>query len=124
MLNLWGTLHHGLSILNVVFPGGSPFFLLPIIILIELISYTGRIFSLAIRLFANITAGHVLLQIIAGFLYLFIALSLFWLVLLGGLLLMSLVGLEFFICLLQAYVFVILTNLYYREILSLGTGDN
>jgi len=48
-------------------PGGSPLALSPFLVIIELISYIARVFSLSIRLFANLMAGHTLLKILAEF---------------------------------------------------------
>lgn len=58
-----GILMHGITILNLFIPPGTPFLILPLLFIIEIVSYFARIFSLAIRLFANITAGHILLYI-------------------------------------------------------------
>jgi F-type H+-transporting ATPase subunit a len=58
-----GILLHGLQVLNLFIPPGTPFLILPLLFCIEVISYFARVFSLAIRLFANITAGHILLYI-------------------------------------------------------------
>src|SRR5207249_1850469 len=62
-----GFKENGLPFLRLFIPNGSPRFLLPIIIIIEFISYLLRTFSLSIRLFANIMAGHTLMHILASF---------------------------------------------------------
>jgi ATP synthase subunit 6 len=62
-----GFKENGLSFLRLFVPNGSPRFLLPIIVVIEFISYLLRTFSLSIRLFANIMAGHTLMHILASF---------------------------------------------------------
>ncbi|MFH1542790.1 MAG: F0F1 ATP synthase subunit A [bacterium] len=95
--------------LKALLPQGVPFWLMPFLILIEIISHLARPFSLAIRLFANMTAGHL---VTFTFLSLIILLKSSWLAgfpLLGRLL----VGLfEFFVAFVQAYVFAYLAALY------------
>lgn len=94
-------------------PEGMPVVLIPIILLIELVSYMARPFSLAIRLAANMIAGHTLLKVIAGFV---IPLGI------AGVapLLFStfLIGFEIFIAILQAYVFALLSTIYLSEALA------
>ena len=94
-------------------PEGLPIAIVPLIFLIELISFLSRPFSLAIRLAANMVAGHTLIKVIAGFvvpLGLLGALPLAFIVLLNGL--------EVFVCILQAYVFTLLSSIYLSEALS------
>lgn len=112
-----GILMHGIQVLNLFIPPGTPFIILPLLFIIEVISYFARIFSLAIRLFANITAGHILLYIFSWFvsmLFDIIGFSVF-----GFFLIVALWVLESFISILQAYVFVVLITLYLNEILYL-----
>jgi ATP synthase subunit 6 len=116
-LNATGLLYHGVALLGLFFPGGTPLFIAPLITSIELISYFARMFSLAIRLFANITAGHILLKILSWFTYLLT--DVFFIGVLGALLITSLWGLEFFISILQAYVFLILLCIYLQDVLQL-----
>jgi ATP synthase subunit 6 len=116
-LNLTGLYYHGLNLLNLFFPSGTPLSIIPLLILIEIISYIARMFSLAIRLFANITAGHILLKILSWFTYLLV--DIFFVSLLGFILITTLWGLEFFISLLQAYVFLILLCIYLNDVLNL-----
>lgn len=66
-LNLIGFFHNKSSIFKTFLPGGSPILIAPLLILIEIISYFSRIFSLSIRLFANMMSGHALLKILIGF---------------------------------------------------------
>ena len=94
-------------------PAGVPAPLLPFVVPIEIISYFIRPFSLSIRLFANMMAGHMMLKVIAGFV---IMLGVFA----GWLLLMALVAiyaLELLVAVLQAYVFALLTCLYLNDAL-------
>ena len=66
-LNLIGIRKHGLNFLELFLPPGAPLVMAPLFVAIELISYNARVFSLSIRLFANVTSGHALLKILAGF---------------------------------------------------------
>lgn len=116
-LNFTGLYYYGLTLLNLFFPSGTPLLIIPLLILIEIISYFARMFSLAIRLFANITAGHILLKILSWFTYLLS--DIFFISLLGFILITTLWGLEFFISLLQAYVFLILLCIYLNDVLNL-----
>ena len=112
---------HGLEFFSLLVPAGCPLALLPLLVLIEFISYLARNISLGLRLAANILSGHMLLHILAGFTY-NIASS-------GGLfLLFSLVpllfiiafsGLELGIALIQAQVFVVLSCGYIKDALDL-----
>lgn len=94
-------------------PEGLPIVVVPIIFLIELISFLARPISLSLRLAANMIAGHTLLKVVAGFVF---ALGI------GGALplvfLVLLYGIEFFVCILQAYVFTLLASIYLGEALS------
>ena len=64
-LNITGIIKHGLVFVTLFYPAGTPIFIVPLLILIEFVSYIARVFSLAIRLFANITAGHILVKILS-----------------------------------------------------------
>lgn len=66
-VNLIGLLMHGSGMLNLFLPGGAPLPIMPFLVLIEILSYVARVFSLSIRLFANMMSGHTLLKILAGF---------------------------------------------------------
>jgi F-type H+-transporting ATPase subunit a len=61
---------HGTKFFSLFLPAGAPFILIPFLIILELISFSARLFSLAIRLFANIMSGHTLLKILASFVWL------------------------------------------------------
>ncbi len=98
-------------------PEGLPLFIVPLVFLIELVSYLSRPFSLGIRLAANMTAGHTLIHVIATFVMQLAALA--WL--LGALpvvFLIFMMGLESFVAILQAYVFTMLCCMYLGEALS------
>lgn len=98
-------------------PGGTPNALLPLLVIIELISYCARAISLGVRLFANILAGHCLLGIISTMSNKVLTSS--WtgiiIVVIPLILLVALVGLEVAVSFIQAYVFVILTAIYIEE---------
>ena len=110
-----GFIKHGLGYLKLFVPSGVPALLLPLITVIEIISYLSRPVSLSVRLFANMMAGHTMLKVFGGFV---ISLGL-----LGGWLPLSfsvaLTGLEILVAFLQAYVFAILTCIYLNDALNL-----
>ena len=98
---------HGIRSFSFFLPAGVPIFLAPLMIVIEVISYFTRPFSLSIRLFANMMAGHTLLKVVGGFVF---PLGILGFVPLAGL--VAITGLEFLIAFLQAYIFTILTCIY------------
>ncbi len=113
-VTLIGIFRHGLHFLKLFVPHGVPLILLFLLVPIEILSYFIRPFTLSIRLFANMMAGHTMLVIFAGFVG---ALGIFGI----GPLAMDvfLVLLEFLVAALQAYVFVILSCLYLRDAIHL-----
>lgn len=113
-----GILENGVGFYKLFVPN-VPLFMLPFLIIIEVISYIIRVFSLAIRLAANITSGHVLLFTIAGF-----AVKLFklnWVAaFFAGFLLLLIFVLELGVAFLQAYVFITLVCIYFNDSLNLA----
>jgi F-type H+-transporting ATPase subunit a len=113
---------HGTKFFGYFFPEGAPKALAPLIIPIEVISYLSRPVSLAVRLFANMVAGHVMLKVFATFVVL-IGSSAGVLGLLGATLPLALnvalVGFEILVAFLQAYVFAILTSIYLHDAVHL-----
>ena len=111
-----GFANHGVGYLKLFIPSGVPVVLLPLIVIIEIISYLARPVSLSVRLFANMMAGHTMLKVFGGFV---ISLGI-----IGGWLPLSftvaLIGLEILIAFLQAYVFAILTCIYLNDALNLN----
>ncbi|MEM9837815.1 MAG: F0F1 ATP synthase subunit A [Pseudomonadota bacterium] len=115
----YGIFKHGLKFLMVFVPGGVPWWLYPLIVPIEVVSFLSRPISLGVRLFANMLAGHVILKVFAGFVA--------SLLVAGGALsaisiipLMGIVGvyfLEILVAFLQAYVFAILSCIYLKDAL-------
>ncbi len=110
-----GFIRHGTHFLKLFVPSGVPIFLLPLLVVIELLSYLTRPISLSVRLFANMMAGHTMLKVFGGFV---VALG----VLAGWAPLafvVALTGLEIGIAILQAYVFAILTCIYLNDAINL-----
>lgn len=113
---------HGLHFFSFFMPHGAPLWLAPLLIPIEVISYLTRPVSLAIRLFANMMAGHTMMYVFGGF-----TVMLAGAFGAGGYLLglapvavnFALVGFEILVALLQAYVFTILTCLYLKDAIEL-----
>jgi F-type H+-transporting ATPase subunit a len=66
-LNYIGIRMHKIEFLSLFLPSGTPLIIMPFLFLIELLSYISRLFSLAIRLFANMLSGHILLKILISF---------------------------------------------------------
>ena len=114
-VTILGFIIHGFKYLKIFVPSGVPIVLLPIISIIEIISYLSRPISLSVRLFANMMAGHTMLKVFGSFV---ISLGL-----IGGWLPLSfsvaLTGLEILVAFLQAYVFAILTCIYLNDALNL-----
>ncbi|MGE0256655.1 MAG: F0F1 ATP synthase subunit A [Alphaproteobacteria bacterium] len=113
-----GIVKHGLHFFSLFFPHGAPLVSAPLLIPIEIISYFSRPISLSVRLFANMTVGHVLLKVIGGGV---IALGSFFVVpgLIPFAFLVAITGLEVMIAVIQAYVFAILTCVYLNDALHL-----
>jgi F-type H+-transporting ATPase subunit a len=112
---------HGTKFFSLFVPAGCPLALLPLLVLIEFISYLARNVSLGLRLSANILSGHMLLNILAGFCY-NIMNSGFFFVILGLVPLAFIIafsGLELGIAFIQAQVFVVLTSSYIKDALDL-----
>ena len=109
-----GFVKHGLGFFKFFLPHGVPGFLAPLVIPIEILSYLIRPVSLGLRLFANLTAGHTMLKVFAGFVA---PLGAFYIVP-GVVPLAATVGLtllEFGIAFLQAYVFAVLSSIYLHD---------
>ncbi len=115
-----GFVKHGFHFFSLFVPSGVPMILVPLISVIEVVSFFVRPFSLSLRLFANMLAGHILLKVFAG-MTAAIATS-GWLAGVGILpVIMNviIVGFEVFVALLQAYIFTILSSVYLRDALEL-----
>lgn len=112
---------HGLEFFSLFVPSGCPIGLLPLLVLIEFISYLARNVSLGLRLSANILSGHMLLNILAGFCYNIMTSGYLFLFL--GLIPLAFIiafsGLELGIAFIQAQVFVVLSSSYIKDALDL-----
>ena len=113
-VTILGFMRHGAHYFSFLVPPGVPIWMWPLLIPIELISYLSRPLTLAVRLFANMLAGHTLLKVLAGFVA---GLGVFGILPLA--MIAALTGLEILIAVLQAYVFTILTCLYINDALHL-----
>ncbi len=120
VITITGIVKHGLHFFSLFVPHGVPWALLPFLMIIEVLSFLIRPFSLSVRLFANMMAGHILLKVFAGMTA--------GLITTGGLaaigilplaLNVAITAFEFFVAALQAYIFAILTAVYLRDALEL-----
>jgi len=113
-----GIIKHGFKFFGLFFPHGAPILSAPVLVPIEIISYFARPISLSVRLFANMTVGHVLLKVIAGGV---VAMGSYYI--LPGIVpfffLLAITALEIMIAVIQAYVFAILTCVYLHDALHL-----
>ncbi len=120
---LYGLYRHGLHFFNLFVPKGVPIYILPLIVFIEVLSFISRPISHSVRLFANMLAGHITLQVFASFIILMGGAmgALGWA---GGALpfamIVVLIALETLVAFLQAYVFAILTCIYLNDAIHPG----
>ena len=119
---IYGLYKNGLKFFKLFVPHGIPIYILPLIMVIEVISFLSRPVSHSVRLFANMLAGHITLKVFAGFVT---SLSALGAVGAAGALLplamtTALTGLELLVAFLQAYVFTILTCIYLNDALHPG----
>src|SRR3954451_5891087 len=118
---VYGFMKHGTHFLGLFVPSGVPVWLLPFIVVIEVISFVSRPISLSLRLFANMLAGHIALKVFGGFVVsLGAAGVLAVLAPLPLLMAVALTALEFLVAALQAYVFTVLTCIYLNDALHPG----
>ena len=112
---------HGWEAMKNFLPAGTPLVIAPFLALVEFVSYIARVFSLSIRLFANMMSGHALLKILIGFSWAMItvgyAFPLF--AALPWVIVTAIMILEVLIAFLQAYVFAVLVTLYINDALVL-----
>lgn len=115
LVTITGFVKNGIGFLKLFVPSGAPVLLLPLLIIIEAISYLIRPISLSVRLFANMMAGHMMLKVFAAFV---IGLGV-----LGGwaplLFMVAFTGLEILVAFLQAFVFAVLTCIYLNDALHM-----
>lgn len=114
-VTILGFAHNGLGYLKLFVPSGVPMLLLPLIVVIEVVSYMMRPISLSVRLFANMLAGHILMKVIAGFVV--------GLGLVGGwapfAFMVGFTGFEIVVAVLQAFIFTLLTCIYLNDAINL-----
>ena len=114
---------HKLHFFSLFVPHGTPWWLLWLIPLIELFSFLIRPFSLALRLFVAMTAGHVLMKVLAGFVINGLNAEALWVTPLVSIpsfiLMIGITLLELLVCAIQAYVFALLTSLYINDAVNL-----
>lgn len=112
---------HGLNFFSFFIPAGTPLGLVPLLVLIELVSYLARSVSLGVRLFANIVAGHTLLKILSTYLFkLFTGSFIVAIItLIPFAIFLALIGLELAVSLIQAFVFTLLVCSYLRDAIEL-----
>jgi len=120
-INLIGIKKHGWNMLSLFLPPGSSLALAILLVPIEFVSYIFRPISLAVRLFANMMAGHTLLKVIAGFAWVMTSLGFgLWLAHFIPLIILTLLmGLELAVAVIQAYVFTILICIYLNDAIHL-----
>ncbi|MFA5040517.1 MAG: F0F1 ATP synthase subunit A [Bdellovibrionales bacterium] len=115
-----GFVRHGLHFLKLFVPSGIPLFVAPIMIFIEFFSFSVRPFSLSIRLFGNMLAGHLLLQSFSG-----LTITLLTAGWLSGLSVLPLglnivlIAFEFFVAFLQAYIYAVLSSVYLHDAIEM-----
>lgn len=105
-----GFVTHGAGFLKFFVPSGIPVVLVPLLVVIEVISYLTRPISLSVRLFANMMAGHTMLKVFASFV---VGMGFFGVLPLAFM--VAFTGLEILVAFLQAYVFAILTCIYLND---------
>lgn len=112
---------HGWEFFSLMVPLGTPLVLVPLLVLIETVSYIARAVSLGLRLGANIMAGHMLLVILGGFIYNILTSSIlfFFIGLIPLAIVIGIAGLELAISGIQSYVFAILTCSYIKDAIEL-----
>ena len=115
LVTVVGFINYGGHFLSILLPKGTPWWLAPLMIVIELFAYLARPVSLSLRLAANMMAGHILLKIVAGFV---VSLMIF-LKFLPIPLMVILIGFEIFVAILQAYIFTILSCVYLSDAVNL-----
>lgn len=114
-VTILGFAKNGIGYLKLFVPSGVPLLLLPLIVMIEVVSYMMRPISLSVRLFANMLAGHILMKVIAGFV---IGLGI-----VGGwapfAFMVGFTGFEVVVAILQAFIFALLTCIYLNDAINM-----
>ncbi|WP_310621060.1 F0F1 ATP synthase subunit A [Flexibacterium corallicola] len=118
-VTIYGFLKHGAGFLKLFVPSGVPAMVIPLVSVIEVISFLSRPVSLSVRLFANMLAGHITLKVFAGFVVMLTGLGAVGIgaAILPLILTVAITVLEFLVAFLQAYVFTVLTCMYLADAL-------
>lgn len=119
IVTIIGFIRHGTHFFRLFCPEGTPIYIAPLLVPVEIMSYMTRPVSLGVRLFANMVAGHAMLKIFAGFVLLLAGTSYFPLAVLPFAVNLAVTGFEFLVALLQAYVFTVLTCIYLNDAINL-----
>jgi F-type H+-transporting ATPase subunit a len=112
---IYGFIKHGFRFFSLFLPKGTPKFLIPLMFVIELFSFLAKPISLSIRLCANMIAGHILIEVILGF----VITGLIFIKPLPIPFVSVLIGFEIFVSILQAYIFTILSCVYLSDAVNL-----
>ncbi|MDI7774054.1 F0F1 ATP synthase subunit A [Asticcacaulis sp. EMRT-3] len=119
---LVGFIRHGFGFFKMFLPSGVPWYLAPLIILIEVISFMVRPVTLTLRLFGNMVGGHIVLKVFASFILMAASIGVAgWAI--GVLTLSTMVALttlEFLVAYLQAFVFAVLACVYLSDVVNIG----
>jgi F-type H+-transporting ATPase subunit a len=120
-VSIMAIVKHQLKFFSFFVPAGTPLALVPLLVLIELVSYFARSVSLGLRLFANLTAGHTLVAILSSFLFkLFTSgIIVFFVTLIPFAIFIGILGLEIAVSFIQAYVLVLLVSSYLKDAIYL-----
>jgi F-type H+-transporting ATPase subunit a len=119
---VYGVRKNGLRFFRLFVPSGAPIYILPLLVPIEVLSFLTRPVSHSLRLFANILAGHITLQVFAGFVTMLAAFGFIgWVgAIVPFVMTVVLIALELLVAFLQAYVFAILTCIYLNDAIHPG----
>lgn len=120
LIGLW---RHGFHFFSLFVPHGAPWWMLPILVPVEFVSFMVRPFSLGLRLFVAMTAGHILLKVLGGFVINGLNAEALWVAPIVSLpsfaLMVGISALELLVAVIQAYVFALLTSLYLNDAINL-----
>jgi F-type H+-transporting ATPase subunit a len=118
---IYGFMRNGFGFLKLFVPKGVPIYILPLVTLIEVISFLSRPLSLSLRLFGNMMAGHIVLKVFGGMVVALLGAG-GWAALAIGPFAMAvaITGLEFLVSALQAYVFAVLASMYLNDAIHPG----
>jgi F-type H+-transporting ATPase subunit a len=117
-----GFIRNGLGFFKLFVPSGVPWWLLPMIIVIEVVSFMMRPITLTLRLFGNMVGGHIVLKVFAGFVVSMVGLGALWgipIALASFISVVALTALEFLVSYLQAFVFAVLACVYLNDVVNL-----